>query len=703
MFAYPRVKETNKSSAGMGYSAFEGTLCNGRVSVDYFNKSAEIDLFFLTHFHSDHFPGLTRDFFVNRTGSIVCSETTKCLLLGRFGPSVGRADGIPEDRIVVLDPGRHNGRSFPLSGDPGDNLWVEATDCCRHCDGALMFWFEHPQCNRVLHTGDFRWTDSEAQREALEAYRGKANRLVVDTTFCDLPGAKGEMHRHFPSQDDCIKTVLTLLEKFSLSIVYISIPLMRQAHKKNPEALRFRALGQELLLAGISKATKMKLHVDGPQLAILSLMPTLAGCLTSDGAGTRLHLCEKGCANAQYAMWAANRRTSVDVNKPRGCEASNQSTWPGAAIVLRASTMWFVCKQRRMERLRQGAAGAVQSEVPGIYHVLWSMHSSAAEVENFVHWMDGGTRQMHTQSLRRELPEPPTDFRNDDEPDADESKPLHLQVAQEFSRQRARTMPRRAGCHPAVAAAPSTTNPGAVRALPARPEAAVRDQQTVSTGTRTCSSTPPTSSAGRDGPTPRPSDPMAITGTAVVKVEPEVEAAGMAGNAHQAPPPQASLLARATETELLVPTCDGVAAQAAAADDVPAALGPTGAMRKVPRGLLAEAASAASLRSEARRALTGAEVEAEHAGVSPAGWSDRAPARARPLFGWLKTVSGWQRSGSSFEQVPLPSGAQSALRTDRTCTRLPCTHRLPHSVHPFDSSLLRALCKAAQGKLRKDS
>ena len=339
--------------------------------------------------------------------------------------------------------------------------------------------------------------------------------------------------------------------------------------------------------------------------------------------------------------------------------------------------MWFVCKQRRMERLRQGAAGAVQSEVPGIYHVLWSMHSSAAEGENFVHWMDGGTRQMHTQSLRRELPEPPTDFRNDDEPDADDSKPLHLQVAQELSRQRARTMPHRPGCHPTAAAAPSTTNLGAVRALPARAEAAVRSQQTVSIGTRTY-----TGSAGRDGPTPRPSDPMALTSTAVVKVEPEVEAAGMTGNDHQAQPQQASL-ARATATELLlVPTCDGVAAQAAAADDVPAARGPTGAMRKAPRVLLAEAASAASLRTEARRALTGAEVEAERAGGSPAGRPDRAPARAGPLFGWLKTVSGWQRSGSSFEQVPLPSGTQSALRTDRTYLHATLLHTPTTSLRP---------------------
>jgi hypothetical protein len=421
------------------------------VGVDYFNKSSAIQLFFLTHFHADHFPGLTRDFFFERSGKIVCSETTQRLLLGRFGRRVGRPDGIPEDRVIVLDDGQY--LSFPLSDDPKDTLGVYAIDCCHHCDGALMFRFEHAQCGRVLHTGDFRWTDSLTQREALQAYVGRTDLLVVDTTFYEPPkGVKGELYREFPSQDACVETVLKLLEQHSLSIVYVSIPLVRSRHKKSQEELRFRALGQELLLAAISRRTGMKFHVDDVQFRHFSSMPTLDGCLTTDGASTRLHLCEKGCGMAQYALWAAFQGSTVDADKPLGCECANKSMWPGASIVLRPSTMWFVCKSERLSRLHKGAA--VQCEVPGIHHVLWSMHSSANEVERFVNWLGGGCGFMRVQCLRRDLPEPPSDFRIDDEPDADDAKPLHLQQAQQLPAQRARALnpiSRHPVCRPASA------------------------------------------------------------------------------------------------------------------------------------------------------------------------------------------------------------------------------------------------------------
>ncbi|MHC5082235.1 MAG: MBL fold metallo-hydrolase [Planctomycetota bacterium] len=135
-------------------------LFEGGVRVDHFTRGAE--LYFLTHYHSDHMAGLRAGW---RNGTIGCSEDTASLL------AVGKE--IPRDRLLPLPlevPER-----FELADDV---LTVTAFDA-NHCPGATMFLLEG-KGHRTLVTGDFRLDD--AMRERLPRFAG-IDTLYVDVTY----------------------------------------------------------------------------------------------------------------------------------------------------------------------------------------------------------------------------------------------------------------------------------------------------------------------------------------------------------------------------------------------------------------------------------------------------------------------------------------------------------------------------------------
>ncbi|GMY29092.1 DNA cross-link repair protein SNM1-like [Fagus crenata] len=176
---------------------------------------------FLTHFHMDHYQGLTRSFC---HGKIYCSSITARL--------VNMKIGIPWDRLEVLPLNQ----KINITG-----IDVTCLDA-NHCPGSIMILFEPPNGKAILHTGDFRFGQEMASTSVLQTC--PIHTLILDTTYCNP-------QYDFPKQEAVIQFVVDAI----------------QAEAFNPKTLFL--IGKERLFLEVARVLHKKVYVTAAKLRIL--------------------------------------------------------------------------------------------------------------------------------------------------------------------------------------------------------------------------------------------------------------------------------------------------------------------------------------------------------------------------------------------------------------------------------------------------
>ena len=162
------------------YGAVEG--CNG---------------YFLSHFHSDHYIGLTASW---RHGPIYCSKVT--------GNLVRQQLKVDPKYVVDLD--------FEVETQIPNTPGVRVTMIpANHCPGSSLFLFEkplakgpNPKKKRILHCGDFRACRAHLEHPLLrpdvrDAITGKSKEQKIDVCYLDTTYLNPRYA--FPPQDSVIK------------------------------------------------------------------------------------------------------------------------------------------------------------------------------------------------------------------------------------------------------------------------------------------------------------------------------------------------------------------------------------------------------------------------------------------------------------------------------------------------------------------
>ncbi|KAL3684327.1 hypothetical protein R1sor_002349 [Riccia sorocarpa] len=198
--------------------------------VDAFQHlSGDCSHWFLTHFHTDHYQGLTRGF---RYGRVFCSAITARLVNLRIGVSW--------DRLVIVPMNE----KLKICGV--DVTFIDAN----HCPGSVMILFEPPNCEAVLHTGDFRFCSAMADNSALLSTT--VHTLILDTTYCDR-------QYDFPKQETVIQFVIEAI----------------QAESFNRETLFLigtYTIGKERIFLEVGKVLQKKIYVGSAKMKLLECM-----------------------------------------------------------------------------------------------------------------------------------------------------------------------------------------------------------------------------------------------------------------------------------------------------------------------------------------------------------------------------------------------------------------------------------------------
>ncbi|KAI3409163.1 Lactamase_B domain-containing protein [Psidium guajava] len=257
----PRKKRSTTSNGGSDggpavaqprvcpfYKKIPGTL----FSVDAFRYGCVegCSAYFLTHFHADHYGGLTKRW---SHGPIYCTPLTARLvrLCLYVNPSFIRPLELNDEHTI-------GGVRVTL---------LEAN----HCPGAALIHFRLSNGQCYLHTGDFRAS------KLMQTYPLLANQrvdvLYLDTTYCN-PRYK------FPSKEDVLNYIVRVSNDFL---------------KKQPKTLIVvgaYSIGKECVYLALSKALGVKVHANASRRRILQSFnwPELSERISSNPKDTYLHV-----------------------------------------------------------------------------------------------------------------------------------------------------------------------------------------------------------------------------------------------------------------------------------------------------------------------------------------------------------------------------------------------------------------------------
>ncbi|KAL0889651.1 hypothetical protein Bca101_013634 [Brassica carinata] len=280
--------------------------------------------YFLTHFHADHYIGLTKAW---SHGPIYCSSLTSRLLTLSLSVNPSFIHPLELDVEYTI-----NGVKVTL---------IEAN----HCPGAALIHFRLLDGTCYLHTGDFR-ASKQMQTHPL-LFNRRVHVLYLDTTYCN-PRYK------FPSKEDVLSYVVRISKEFL---------------RKQPRTLIVvgsYSIGKECVYLAIAKALGVKIFANASRRRILQSFgwDEISKNLCTDGKATCLHVLPMS------ALKVERLDEHLKVYKEQY----------GAVLAFRP-TGWTYSEKvgEHLDLIKPTSRGKVT-----IYGVPYSEHSSFTELREFV-------------------------------------------------------------------------------------------------------------------------------------------------------------------------------------------------------------------------------------------------------------------------------------------------------------------------------
>lgn len=300
------------------------------ICVDAFRygKVQGQNAYFLSHFHSDHYIGLTSSWC---HGPIYCSKVTANLVRQQLKVDPKWVVDLEFEKKVEI---------------PGTDGVCVTMIPANHCPGSSLYLFEkvvgkgpNPKINRILHCGDFRACPAHVNHpllrpDVVDAISGRTRQQMIDTCYLDTTYLTPKYA--FPSQEDVISSCAEMCVSLSREIPDTKDGWERakveragsgmakfirkgsaegnqlvQADdgpviKKEEELENVKptgrgrllvvigtySIGKERICLGIAKALNSKIYAPAPKQRICAALedPELSSRLTSDPIEAQVHM-----------------------------------------------------------------------------------------------------------------------------------------------------------------------------------------------------------------------------------------------------------------------------------------------------------------------------------------------------------------------------------------------------------------------------
>ena len=378
--------------------------------------------YLLSHFHADHYGGLTRAF----AGTVYCSAITSRLVVQQLR--------LPAKQVVALP------METPVQVMAGVTVTLLEAN---HCPGAVLFLVNTPTGKTHLHTGDFRATPQMADhvnqllaevggasstsrissskednnpREVMGEGGGGGGRagftarrqgvgrvaaldtLFLDTTYCDERYA-------FPTQERviafCVQRALAFASAHPRGLVFVGA----------------YTIGKERVWLAVAEALGARVWVEPARLRVLKCLewPRIDALLTKDRAAARVHVVSMRSVSLRALREEVRKNLSGGAST--GCGSGSRGGFAAASrhILAFRPTGWAHANGGRPPRRdtniknsinsskkngsNGGGGGVVSSSSSGnclqllkparsgnlqVYAVPYSEHSSVTELRHFV-------------------------------------------------------------------------------------------------------------------------------------------------------------------------------------------------------------------------------------------------------------------------------------------------------------------------------
>ena len=320
---------------GKSLAAFkrvEGT----RFVVDGFTCGASSsEVYFLTHFHADHYMGLNK-----RWGApIHASAITAALVTRRLG--------IPSHLLIVLP------MDTPTEVDGVQVTCIDAN----HCPGAVLLLIQTRDGRNILHTGDFRYEPSTmALHPAMRRVLGDGS--GIDVLYLDTTYLKPAYR--FPTQAAAVSHVVDTCK------------LLLQA-RRTLVLFGSYSIGKERVFLQVGRELGVRIGVDRAKYRLIECMQLPSDDLArlfpldAEGRGT-------GSAAGELSRWRVVPMVHLRAPKLRALLAANRHAFD-AVVAFRPSGWCF-----------QGGSGSAAGRTVKlgkdvtIVEVPYSEHSSFDEL-----------------------------------------------------------------------------------------------------------------------------------------------------------------------------------------------------------------------------------------------------------------------------------------------------------------------------------